>query len=279
VVAAVAGYVVAARPRRICPGLGVAAVIGFCLAALGAWAPTLSVLESAISAWPGFALLRDGQQFIAPLALAESIGLGAGVAALIAVTHAKSPRLAGRRAAKTTAADESAAGIAVVIGVLALVASVVLLPGFAWGAVDRLRAVRYPADWMTARRLIDTGQPHGSVLLLPWAQYRRYPWNHGEPVFDPWPRLLARSIIWNDALQVGSTKIAAESGAARRFGPMISSARSLTAPMRADGVSYVIVDAGPILRRPRSQLAELARLPGAQVILASPDLIVFRLPN
>ena len=32
------------------------------------------------TAWPGFAVLRDGQQFLAPLALAEAVGLGGLVA-------------------------------------------------------------------------------------------------------------------------------------------------------------------------------------------------------
>lgn len=270
VVAAVVGYVVAARPHRVCPGLGVAAAGGFCLAAFGSWAPTLSALESAISFWSGFAVLRDGQQLVAPLALTESIGLGAGVAALIAT--AARPRSRGT-------ATGPATGPAVVLGVTALVASVVLLPGLAWGGVDRLRAVEYPADWTIARRLIDTSRSDGSALLLPWAQYRRYPWNHGEPLFDPWPKLLARSLIWNDALQVGSMTIPAESRPARRLGPVIDSERLLTAPLRAAGVRYVIVDAGPLLGRPRSRLTDLARLPGARVVLASHDLIVFELPG
>lgn len=271
VVAAIVGYVVSARPRRVCPGLGVAAAGGFCLAAFGSWAPTLSALESAISFWSGFAVLRDGQQLVAPLALGESIGLGAGVAALIAAPLA-------RDRSRGTATGP-ATGPAVVIGVTALVASVVLLPGLAWGAVDRLRAVEYPADWTIARRLIDTSRSDGSALLLPWAQYRRYPWNHGEPLFDPWPKFLARSLIWNDALQVGSMTIPAESRSARRLGPVIDSAQPLTAPLRAADVRYVIVDAGPLLGRPRSRLADLARLPGTRVVLASHDLIVFELPG
>ena len=283
VAAAIAGYLVAARTRRVCPGLGVAAVIGYCLAALGSWAPTLSALESAISFWPGFAALRDGQQFVAPLALAESVGLGAGVAALLAAAASiRSRGPAGqptRTAGARTNRDTPATGAAAVIGVTALVASVVLLPGLAWGAVGRLRAVAYPADWMTARQLIGASTSPGSALLLPWEQYRRYPWNHGEPLFDPWPKLLGKSIIWNDALQVGSTTIAAESSSARRLAPAINSAKPLTAPMRAAGVRFVIVDAGPMLGQPRSRLPDLARLPGAQVVIASRDLIVFELPG
>ena len=295
VVAAVAGYIFAARPRQVATGLGVAAVIGFCLAALGSWAPTRSALESAISFWSGFGLLRDGQQFVAPLALAESVGLGSGVAALLAMAAGTRSRRTADKAgngaggaadgtgggagARRASRGKPSTGPAVMIAVTAMVASVVLLPGLAWGAVGRLQAVGYPADWMVARQLIDSSQSSGSALLLPWEEYRRYPWNHGEAVFDPWPKLLARSMIWNDALQVGPTTIAAESPSTRRLAPVINSGRPLTAALRAAGVRYVIVDAGPLLGRPRSRLAGLARLPGAQVIIASQDLIVFKLPR
>jgi hypothetical protein len=38
------------------------------------------------------------------------------------------------------------------------------------------------------------------------------------------------------------------------------------------------VDAGPLLAAPLATLAARARLPGAQLVMASDDLIVFRLP-
>ena len=69
VVLAAAGYVAVARPRRICAGAGFAGVLGICVASLGLTAPTRAGLRDAIAFWPGFALLRDGQQFVAPLAL------------------------------------------------------------------------------------------------------------------------------------------------------------------------------------------------------------------
>lgn len=270
-VVAGAGYLAAARPRRVCPGAGVAAIAGVCIAGLGLTAPTLAALRGAVAFWPGFALLRDGQQFVAPAALAASIGLGAGAGALIAAA----------RTSRLVKGPESAVGPALTLGVLALVAPVFLLPGLAWGAAGRLQAVQYPADWLTARRIIDGDQRSGSALLLPWAQYRRYPWNHGEAVFDPWPRLLARPMIWNDALQVGRTTVAAESERARALSPVIASGGPMTSALIAAGVRYVVIDAGPLLRRDRQRggrLAELARLPGARVVLASPDLVVFRLP-
>jgi len=269
-----AGYLVAARSRRICPGTGVAAVAGLGIAGLGLTAATVAAMREAIAFWPGFALLRDGQQFVAPAALAVSIGLGAGVGAL--VVAGRSPG-----SSRLIRGSRSAAGPAAVLGALALAAPVVALPGLAWGAAGRLHAVQYPADWLKARQIIDGDRRAGSALLLPWAQYRRYPWNHGEAVFDPWPRFTARPMIWNDALQVGRLTVVAESERARRLGPVITSGGPLTTALGAAGVRYVIVDAGPLLRRDREhrgRLPELAGLPGARVVLASPDLVVFRLP-
>jgi hypothetical protein len=274
VVLAGAGYLVAARGRRISPGAGVAGVAGFCIAAIGLTAPTLTALRAAIGFWPGFALLRDGQQFVAPTALALAIGLGAGVGAMIEAARAPG-------GSRLIRGPRSPAGPVATLGVLALAAPVILLPGLAWGAVGRLQAVQYPADWIRARQLIDGDRHAGSALLLPWAQYRRYPWNHGEAVFDPWPRLLARPMIWNDALQVGRTTVAPESERARQLSPLIASAGPMTSALAKAGVRYVVIDAGPLLRRDRQdpgRLALLARLPGAQLVLAGPDLVVFRLP-
>jgi hypothetical protein len=268
------------RPERvrregICPGAGVAAIAGLCIAALGLAGPTRTALRAAISFWPGFALLRDGQQFVAPLAVAAALGLGAGVAALIVAS-----REPGR--SRLIKGTEAATGPVITLSVLALVAPVALLPGLAWGAAGRLQAVQYPADWLIARRIIQADGHGGSVLLLPWAEYRRYPWNHGEAVYDPWPRLLARPMIWNDALQIGRMAVPAESQRARELTPLINSGKPLTAGLTKASVRYVVVDSGPLLRRDRQRradLAALARLPGASVALASPDLVLFRLPG
>jgi hypothetical protein len=83
VIVALAGYVLIARRERRWPGLGVAAVAGPMLAALGVTAPGRDLLRSLIAAWPGFAILRDAQQFVAPLALAEAVGFGLAVAAAL----------------------------------------------------------------------------------------------------------------------------------------------------------------------------------------------------
>ncbi|HEY5018119.1 MAG TPA: hypothetical protein VII59_15230 [Streptosporangiaceae bacterium] len=256
VAAAAAGYLLRARSMRLCPGLGVAGLIGLAVAALGVTAPGRALLADLISAWAGFAVLRDGQQYVAALALAEAIGLGAAVAWAV-------------RDARIAAAP--------VLGVLAVLAPVLLLPGMAWGSTGRLHAVQYPADWMTARQLIDSDPQPGTVLLLPWAQYRRYPWNGGEAVFDPWSRLLSRDVIYNDALTVGRQTVGQESAASIRFNRVLGQPGPLTARLRAAGVRYVLVDAGPLPGQPPAGIAAAARLPGSRLVLASRDLVVFLL--
>jgi hypothetical protein len=94
VIVAVTAYLLLGRPRHRWPGLGVAAVVGLVIAALGVTAPGRDLLRSMIAAWPGFAVLRDAQQYVAPLALAESVGFG------VAVTAALNPGPFGRKSLK-----------------------------------------------------------------------------------------------------------------------------------------------------------------------------------
>jgi hypothetical protein len=276
VAAAGAGYLLVARPARLSSGLGVAALIGLAVAALGVTSPGRAALRDLISAWAGFAVLRDGQQYVAALALAEAIGLGAGVAsAARAARVTPAPAPGRRRGAAAAAAGQAGAAL----GVAAVLAPVLLLPGLAWGAAGRLHAVRYPADWMTARRLMDSDPRPGPALLLPWAQYRRYPWNGGEAVFDPWSRLLARAVIYNDALTVGDQTLGQESAASIQLNRIMAQPGPLTGKLAATGVRYVVVDAGPLLDGTRAGLATAARLPGARLVIASGDLVVFQLPE
>ena len=79
VIVALAGYLLSVRQRRW-PGLGVAAVAGLLIACIGVTAPGRDLLRSVTGAWPGVAVLRDAQQFVAPLALAEAAGFGVVVA-------------------------------------------------------------------------------------------------------------------------------------------------------------------------------------------------------
>ena len=311
VIVALAGYLLAARPytpaggsagrvrrggvlpggdstvvppgRRRWPGLGLAAVAGLVLAALGVTAAGRDLLRSLIGAWPGFAVLRDAQQFVAPLALAEAAGFGLAVAAAMNPATFRSRLPPGRPARADAAgtvpaipdlprpARADAAGT--VLAVLAILTPVLLLPGLAWGAAGRLRPAAYPVGWLTAARALDASVARGSVLLLPWATYRTPPWNHGEVVLDPWTRLLSRPLVWNDGTQVGDVALAPDDPRARAVEGAIRGRGPLTATLRAAGIRFVLDDADG----PDPQVA--ARLPGSVVIIDQPGLTVYQLPG
>jgi hypothetical protein len=273
VVASLGGFALCGG--RLRAGLGIAALAGLLLAAIGVTSAGRAALRDLVTAWPGFALLRDGQEFLAPLALAEAIGLGALVAWVAR---------AARRTDGARRRDGARAAVAA-LGAMAVLAPVVLLPGMAWGLAGRLRPVQYPADWLRARQIIDRDPAQGTVLLLPWAAYRRYPWNGGEAVYDPWARFTGREVISNDALGVGSLTVAQESADSIRLNRIVTAPGPLTRALRAAGVLYVVVDAGPVLENAAapdstaSGLADGARLPGAELVMASRDLVLFRLPG
>ncbi|GAB2826086.1 hypothetical protein GCM10027176_33090 [Actinoallomurus bryophytorum] len=228
-----------ARGDRI-RGLVVAAAAGLVLASLGVVAP--GVLRGAIGLWSGFALLRDGQQFVAPLAVLVAAGAGMAVG-----------RLPGWVAP-------------------ALLLPLLLLPGLAWGAGGRLRAVHYPADWARARTVV-AADP-GDVLVLPWEAYRGYPWNGERRVLDPLPRFLPGRVIVNDGVRVAvpggrAIDLAAEDPRARELDALVRSGAPLTAALAAHGVRYVAIDAG----------APDSRLAGAERVVSGPDLALYRLPG
>lgn len=258
VVLALAGYLLRGRARW--PGLGASAIAGLGLAGLGTFALGRSLVRGLIALWSGFAVLRDGQQFVAPFALALALGAGLAVASLMA-----------RRRGKLMQEGRW------LVGLVALIAPIVLLPGLAWGAGGRLAPVQYPADWLAARRLIGQ-QGQGRALLLPWAAYRRFGWNNGEAVLDPWPRLLGQTVVWNDAVQVGSIVIPAEDPLARRLTPVISSGQPLTRALLMAGIRIVIVDVSAIPATGSGrEYPYQSRLPGSRILLAGPGLVVYQL--
>jgi hypothetical protein len=260
---ALAGFVLLGRGRW--PGLGPAAVAGLVIALLGVFGTGQDLLRHMIEFWPGFAVLRDGQQFVAPLALAEAAGLGLAVGWVLRL----------RRPA--VLADSKA-----VLAAALIAAPLLFLPGLAWGAVGRLRPVEYPASWLAARELINSDPRPGSALLLPWGAYRRFAWNNGEAMLDPWPRLLNRPVVWNDGVQVGNVTLPPESPDAIALNAVIESGRPLTRRLEAAGIRYVVVDAGFGSASPVATASIrypfLDRLPGCQVAFAGSGLVIYRLP-
>jgi hypothetical protein len=280
VVSALACYLLVARRQRGWTGLGLAGLLGLAIAAIGLTSTTRAMLHGLIAFWPGFAVLRDGQQFVTPLALVEAVGLGVGVALLLG-----RDQLLPARRTRPERGREGLEPAAVALALLAILAPVVLLPGLAWGLAGRLRPAQYPADWLTATQTIDASAQRGSVVLLPWGAYRRYPWDGGEAVYDPWNKLLSREVISDDGLEVGNKTLPQESSTSIRLNRIIAASGPMTAKLRMAGVRFVVVDAGPLLTSmssgltARGSLAAQARLPGARLIVASRDLVVFLLPG
>jgi hypothetical protein len=278
VVAALTGYLVLGRRGRRWPGLGIAAAVSLVIACIGVTEVGREALRSLISAWPGAGVLRDGQQFVAPLALAEAAGFGV---AMGWVTNPRAFRAATRKPQQLAepqqpAGPERPAGSdrpGVALGIAALLAPVLLLPGLAWGAAGRLQPAWYPADWLTAARMIDTSPASGNVLLLPWETYRTPSWNHGETVFDPWSKLLSRPVIWNDGTRVGDLVLVPDDPRARRLDGIIRGDGALTKALSATGVKFVIDDPD----RPGPPAGP--RLPGAVVLVDQPGLTVYQLPG
>ena len=258
VLAAAAGYVAFGLRRHRWPGLAFAAVAGLVIASIGVTAAGRGLLRAAIGIWPGFAVVWDAQQFVAPLALAEAVGAG------LLVTWAA-------RAHATAEHHQPRTGWpGLVIAVALVLAPVLLLPGLAWGAAGRLRPARYPAAWLEAAQMIDHSRAQGAALLLPWAAYRRPAWNGERAVLDPWPRLLSRQVIWNTGPQVGDVKLRPDDPAGRRLERVILSPGPLTAALGAAGVRFVIVDAGG---------SAAGRLPGCVVLFTRPDLAIYQVPD
>ena len=162
-----------------------------------------------------------------------------------------------------------------------MLAPVLLLPGFAWGAAGRLRPAAYPSSWLNAARLIDGSRSAGKVLLLPWTAYRRPAWNGGRAMLDPWPRLLSRPVIWNDGPQVGTVQMLPDDPGARRLAAVITAPGPLTTALAAAGVRFVIVDSatgGPGTSSTGPGTGA-ARLPGCAVVATAPGLVVYRVPS
>ena len=108
VIVALAAYLLLARPQHRWPGLAVAAVIGLVIAALGVTAPGRDLLRSLIAAWPGFAILRDAQQYVAPLALLESVGFGLAAARALHPRPSRTSRPSDRPLAPSATLPRSA---------------------------------------------------------------------------------------------------------------------------------------------------------------------------
>ena len=271
--------------------------LGLSLACLGITAPGRALLRTLIDLWPAFGALRDGQLYLAPLALACTLGLSrlttplhtsptaepgetgspAGRTTRVGAEtdETNSPAERTTRAGAEPSETDSPGGWTTRVGAGAWVAlvPVLLLPTLAWGVSGRLEAVGYPADWLAAQRMINADPVGGKALSLPWGAYRRPEWNGGRAVLDPWPRMLARRVVWNDGLRVGGRALAQEDPLAVRVDRILRSAGEPAAPLADAGFRYVVIS------KDGTEEAWRSRLKNAKIMLEGQTLLVYLLDH
>ncbi|GAA2214700.1 hypothetical protein GCM10009850_101650 [Nonomuraea monospora] len=226
--------------------LAVAAGIGLAVACVGVSEPGRAAFRwVVVEVWGGFAVFRDAQQFVAPLALVAALGLG----------------LLAERVARERAW----------VAALVLV-PVAVLPTMAWGSLGRLGAVSYPASWTAAREVIGRDREAGDVLVLPFEAYRQFPWNGGRAVLDPAQRFFAtpgRRVVSNDAVRVGGLVVESEDPRVQTLEQVLEGP---SPDLPGAGFRYVIVDAGTGEERQR-----FGRwLQSARVLVDTGDLRLYR---
>jgi len=267
VLAALAGAWYGRRRITGWGGLVAGAVIGYGIAAAGVLGPGRAALRWLVEVSPAFGLLRDGQRFVAPLAVLVAVGLGAGA-----------------RAVAEACARRGAAGSGRLLAGLGVLLPLMLLPTLAYGGAGRIAAVAYPDDWSRARAIMDADPEPGAVLALPWSAYRGFGWNGGRTVLDPAPLYFPRRVIWNDGLQVGDRTLTPEDPAARavdaalaRPGPILDGHGQVTAPSVRDvvRVRYVLLERQRG-RNPNENKFQ-SRLPSRRLVLQGTDILLYRL--
>ena len=229
------------------------AVAGLLLAVAGSWPLTADVLAAAVRTVPGAGLLRDGQKWVALLALplAPAAALGAA-------------RWAERLAAPATRRAVAVAALALPLAVL---------PDLAWGAFGRLQPVDYPADWPAVRALLQRDPRPGDVVAVPYAAFRAFEWNGGRTVLDPAPRWLPRPVVADDRLAVGPTLVAGEDPRASAATAALEPGRPVDVPQLSRlGIGWVLVEH-------RTPGPPLPGLNGLEPAYGGPDLSLYRLPG
>lgn len=171
---------------------------------------------------PGGGLLRDAHKFLALWELAGAIGLGLA---------------AGEIFARVRAFGRAQASIWLAAMVLL---PVVLLPSLAWGSGGSWRSSNYPSDTLWLAEKIDSAEP-GDLITLPWIQYRRFDWNNNRITLDPWPRLLARNVIVNDALPLRDMVIQGEDPRAAAVSLALLDPHDIAEELRRLGVRHVLI--------------------------------------
>jgi hypothetical protein len=241
--------------RRRLLGLGLA---GLLLAAAGSLPGLAGALRWTVRELPGAGLLRDGQKWLMPFVLLVVLGAGLATERLLR-RWSRSVRVVPIRPAA-------------LLGVVAAVAPLLLLPDAPATLRVPLTPVHYPADWAAVAARVHGG---GQVLVLPFSSYRSFDWAPGRTVIDPAPRLLPAATVVDDRLAVSGTVLAGEDPAAAAVGRLLATDPAparLAADLAGRGIGWVLVEtdtAGP----------PLPRLTALEPVFSGSALRLYRVPG
>ncbi|TDU86730.1 hypothetical protein EV138_0245 [Kribbella voronezhensis] len=242
------GVVIWWRQDRLAMALVVAAVIAVVVGMAGVVAP--HGFAQVVAHVPGAGLLRDGQRYLPPLVLLESIGFAAALAALLNVAPLKQ-----------------------MVAVTAVLVPVAALPGLAFGG--GLHVSQYPADWTRARQVLADDPNRGDFIPWPFEAYRAPTWNGRRPVLDPMERYFTRQAVVPDELIVGGRRLAGEDPrsavVADALRAAVRNGTDPTAALLQQGVGWIVVDIEAGGPSPRGMLPQLTE------VFAGPTVAVYRL--
>jgi hypothetical protein len=247
-VAVVVSLVAADRALRVSGRLvlAVPAFVGLVVAVVAAWDP-FGLWTALVSDVPGAAVLRDTQKLVAPLVVLTAVGAAVAVHAL--------------------ASSGRSAGAGPALALLLAVTPVLTLPSLAWGAGGRLVAVEVPAGLRSAADRLSVA-PAGTVGVLPWGQYRRYPWNGGRVSLSLVPRMVDQRVLFDDSLPLASGRVAGEDPAAGLVAGAIAAGSDPVEALRTEGARYLLVERA-------AGVEETSGAPeGASVLVDTPELLV-----
>lgn len=230
-------------------GLLLAGGLGLALAVAGSLPGAAAALGWVVETIPGGGLLRDGQKWVAPLAVLEAVAFGLGC---VRVTAFAAPRI-GR-----------------VLRVLLVLVPLAAMPDLAWGAAGRLQPVAYPEDWQAVRRVLAAEVDSGDVVSLPWQSFRVFGWNDDRVLLDPAPRWLPTPVVVDDTLVVGDVQVSGEDPRAADVAAALASGQPAVQALPPLGVGWVLVQQGT----PGKVDPEL--LAGAEPVYSGRDLTLLR---
>jgi hypothetical protein len=199
---------------------------------------------------PATGLLRDGQRWVALLAVVLSAAVACGTEVLL-----------GRVATLGTRR---------LVAALLVLAPLAALPGAAWGESGRLTTSRFPPEWEQVTR-----QASGQVLVLPWSLYRAFPWTDGRVVLDPATKLLADPVV-DDDLPLPRGAVQGEDPVAARLDRAATSGERLLPALQAAGIHQVLVE-----RHTDGFDANVvaAQVQGLRLLRSTPELSLYAVPD